>query len=298
MNNIQYYEPLKLDNGYIISCDGVRIKFQIAKNLASEFSQYVFMSLRSDIECYPIRTTLASFKQMATITYSNGVSMTLGFCFNGATRIAENGLDNFYVGYLDFNLNKVGAYDRFWSDYRYIKSCCDYFEIMRSDIALDIPIERNRVVLEKDKRAYHLTMYSNVNKTENLGRRNNIGYIKVYNKQLESGLDYTLTRIEVTCLLNELSYLDNFPKIYILNDIQFDFKILDLKDTDIVILDMENTLLVNGLDPGLMKFKSIGRKKREKLKPYLLPESSAIGLNSDVLLLRQFFDRIKEVLQL
>lgn len=298
MNKIQYYEPLQLDNGYIVSCDGVRIKFQIAKNLASEFSQYIFMSLRSDIESFPIRTTLASFKQMATITYASNVTMTLGYCFNGATRIAENGLDNFYVGYLDFNLNKVGAYERFWADYRYIKSCCDYFEVMRTDIALDIPLERNRFVLEKDKRVYHLTAYSNINKTENLGRRNNIGYIKVYNKQLESGLDYPLTRIEVTCLLNEMSYMENFPKIYILGENQLDISLFDLNITDMTLLDMENTLLVNGLDDGLLKFNSLGRDKRKKLKPFLLPESSAVGLFDCVVTLQHFMNKIKEVLQL
>ena len=53
---------------------------------------------------------------------------------------------------------------------------------------------------------------------------------------------------------------------------------MELNNTDRTILDMENKLLINGLDDGLMTFNSLAYIKKQKLKHYILPESSAVGL--------------------
>lgn len=278
---LKYYNPFTLDNGYVLSCDGVRIKFQINDfgiNL-QEFSKRFFDNLRPDIENYPISIKPNSYKHMCTVTYGDNATITIGFFFNGSKRITENGYDNNYLGMIDFNLNKVGEYRQFWEDYGYIKSCCSHFECMRVDIALDIPVNRENILLEKDKRKYSCDIYSKKNKTEYLGRRSNIGFVKVYNKQIESDLDYPLTRIETTCELNVDSLLSHFPKVYnIDNKEQVEMSIMDLETTNKVILEMENQLLINGLDLGLTTFNSLSKYIKQKLKPFLLPESSAIGL--------------------
>lgn len=298
MQKLNYFNPLYLENGYIFSCDGVRVKYVIDKRYIQEFSSNFFMTLRTDIENYPISIKQGTYKHLAKITYGDDASMTFGFCFNGASRITENGYDNMYLGMMDFNLNKVGSYERFWADYREIKSLSSHFEIVRVDMALDVPIARQNIILEKDSRVYEMKAYSLENKTEYLGVRNSIGRVKIYNKSKESKLDKPLTRIEVTCELDISSYIKYYPKIYNIDNVQCGMSIMELNDTDRAILDMENKLIVNGLDDGLMTFNSLAYIKKQKLKPYILPESSAVGLIGVFESLNNAIERYKSSLQI
>ena len=56
---------------------------------------------------------------------------------------------------------------------------------VRFDLAIDLPVARDKVYLIKDKRVYEEYSYSAINKTQHLGVRNNYGRVKVYNKALE-----------------------------------------------------------------------------------------------------------------
>ena len=79
----------------------------------------------------------------------------------------------------------------------------------------DVPVTRSDVQLFKDRRKYAQFYMSSENFTEYLGQSDSAGRVKVYNKRLESGLDYDLTRIEVT--LDSFGYSDLlhwFPEVY------------------------------------------------------------------------------------
>lgn len=266
---IQYYKPVYNSDGSVLSVDNVRIDFVVDYDSARDFSLYLGTEIQ--FKSFAQSTKDFQYKYMWNATYENGSVLNVGYCFNGA-----NPREDSYKGYADFNPNKTGESDLFWKDLQFIKSCCKLWTIKRVDIALDVPIARESVILVKDKRKYGLDAYSISNKTEYLGKRSNIGFVKVYNKQEESKLDYVLTRIEVTCEPFVDSYIEHFPVVYALRDMQMDISSLALNDTDLAILRMELALLSCNGDPGLMIFNSISRRKKEKLKPFLLPESSRL----------------------
>lgn len=198
--------------------------------------------------------------------------MACGYIFNGA-----NIHTDIYKGYLDFNPNKVGSCQQFWSDFNKIRSCCDSWSIARCDIALDIPVKREYVILEKDNRVYECKAYSLSNMTECLGLRSNIGRVKVYNKTLESKLDYDLTRIEVTCEMSSASFFAHFPKVWdITQGGQLTMDILELNNSDLAVLRLALECMRSHNDNGLMIFNSMARLKKQKLKKFLLPESCLV----------------------
>lgn len=275
--SIPYYNEVHLPNGSILSCDNLRINFSVNPHYRDEFEQIFSSLIRTDIKRFPDCLSDFKFKYLWQVSYTTTdletYLLTCGYIFNGS-----KGADDIKKGYLDFNPNKLGQFEQFWKDLRHIKSCCETWEIARCDIALDIRTKRENVILEKDNRKYSLDAYSFSNKTEYLGRRSNIGFVKVYNKTIESKLDYDLTRIEITCALSLESFVNSFPNIYdISQGGQFDFEIINLKDTDLSILRMELELLRNGLDNGLMIFNSMSLYKKQKLKKFLLPESCLVS---------------------
>lgn len=205
---IEYYKPLKTAYG-IMSCDNVRLTadmYKDTKNLLNNFTS----SVRPDITIYPPSRKLGTYTHLLTIEYDVDITATIGIGLNASGRREDE-----YKCMFDFNPNKVAQFDQFWRDYRTFKAATCLHEVKRLDLALDIPYQRENVLICKDKRKYALEMYDYQNKTEYLGRRSNLGYVKVYNKQLESKLPTPLTRIEVTCGLDPYSYLAFFPEVYI-----------------------------------------------------------------------------------
>lgn len=270
-----YYNQVVQPNGYVLSCDNVRIKFAVESNLRDEFERYFAKNSRVDITSYPQDLREFRYKYLWTINYGE-TSMTVGYVFNGSEA------SDVRFGYLDFNPNKIGSNEQFFDDYRHIRACCPVvWEIQRIDVALDIPSKREFVYLVKDNRLYQLKAYSMSNKTEYLGLRSHVGFVKLYNKTEESKLDYDLTRLEVTCEPTLDSFLLSFPKVYdISGGHQFDTELLSLPDTDLAIVRMAIECMSSGSDPGLMIFNSLSLHKKHKLRKFILPESCLVS--SDV----------------
>lgn len=272
---IMYHKPIVCDDGSVLSCDNVRINFTVLKSCRDDFERLFANVARVDIKSFPINLNDFKFKYLWQITYpvDDGFpTMTVGYILNGSNHAVD-----ITRGYLDFNPNKVGSNGLFWADLAYIRKCSEDWSIARVDVALDIPSKRDFVFLLKDNRKYALDAYSLSNRTEYLGRRSNVGFVKVYNKTIESKLTEDITRIEVTCEPFAASYLAHFPKVYDLGRVhQFDADILSLNDTDLAILRLALGSITQGGDPGLMIFNSLGRKKKEKLEPFILPESSLV----------------------
>lgn len=270
---MNYFDPIKLDN-QIYSVDRIRANFYLDSSKAEVFSRFLTSDSQSYITSYPENNASFKYKKLYSLSYNSESVLTLGISFNG---VSENYRTDVYKGYLDFNPNKIANEPKFWEDYRFIKSCFRLFEIARIDLAIDISIPRNYLILEKDKRHYVLSAYSENNKTEYLGQRSNVGFVKIYNKTVESKLDYDLSRIELTIEPNIESFFKHVPTVYDISlSNQLSFEIESLNDTDKFILWAEWQLLTNGLDNGLMSFKSIGRKKYEKLRSFLLPDDCKV----------------------
>lgn len=276
-----YFDEVRQKNGYILSCDNVRIKFAVESKFRDEFERFFSDYSRIDITSYPQDLREFRFKYLWSIDYGES-TMTVGYIFNGSEA------SDVRFGYLDYNPNKVASMSRFWTDFRYIKSCCPIvWEIQRVDIAFDIPSKRDFVYLVKDNRVYQLKAYSMSNKTEYLGLRSHVGYVKLYNKTIESKLDYDLTRLEITCEPTLDSFAISFPQVYDLScGHQFDSELLSLPDTDLAIVRLCCEVMSSCRDPGMMIFNTLSWHKKQKLRKFILSESCLVSFDvSSVLLL-------------
>ena len=161
----------------------------------------------------------------------------------------------------------------------------EYFRLIRWDLAIDLPFTRSDVVLVKEgKRSYCKQISNSV--TEYLGVRNTTGFVKLYDKTVESDLYYDLTRLEIT--------LDNFediklPSVCILG--AYDDNLVDLSNTDKVLLRLLRSV---DYDVQQQCLKDMGKTKRRKIKEYLFPKSNKLEYN--VMCIDYVILQIKEIL--
>lgn len=95
---------------------------------------------------------------------------------------------------LEFNPNKITDRDIFIYNY-FINNY--NFTIKRFDLAVDIPHNINNLCFfDIYKKCFSIFYKDFDNKTYYIGKGN--GHIKIYNKKIESQLDYELTRFEIT----------------------------------------------------------------------------------------------------
>ncbi|MBR2674495.1 MAG: hypothetical protein IKE52_03445 [Mogibacterium sp.] len=277
-NHLCYFNELRDQNDYIYSIDNLRIEFSIDSYCEDLFLKYFSCFGRTDITHYD-NFKFHNYRHLWTIAYDEKSSMTVGFSLNGADYHSDK-----LSGYIDVNPNKVGSFKQFWKDYNFIHNFSKYFNVKRCDIALDLPIKREYLSLIKNNKKYEQISRSHSNRTEYLGRRSNIGFVKVYNKSMQSKLDYDLTRIEITCLLSTESYKQYFPEIYdISRKGMFEEELDSLNDTEKAIVIMQNKLMHIGDDDAFMIFSSMGRAMKKKLKKFIVAEECKISYSDNVL---------------
>lgn len=160
---------------------------------------------------------------------------------------------------LEFNPNKVADDANFQLIHGFLirNSREVYRKIPRFDLAIDIPIERSRCFLVKDRRMY-LDRRHGVEFTQYLGSKSSrVGRVKLYNKAVEADLNYPLTRLELT-LDPTLDYEKvSFPTVYCIDTTE--------NVDDIRITDTEHFIL-NALLQGYGSIDGLGRKTRKKME--------------------------------
>lgn len=147
-----------------------------------------------------------------------------------------------------------------------------YVEVRKMDIAIDIPTNILNLRLCKDRRDLTVIDKGSDNKTYYVGARGSEGHIKLYNKTRESGLDYDLTRYELT--ITPKQYIDKMILSYNLDpnllisvtdvgSVQLDF---DIKGQDKfnVLAALDNPTLLSLLD----------KRKAKKIKDIMSSMSS------------------------
>lgn len=235
--------------------DKLIIEFEIRKEDAQRLMD--LYSIKTNVEQW-LSNKVSVCRYNYRVLLNDDNSFYIGFCPNWKKR-------NPYIdtGRIEFNPSKVCFDLEFISVYRQLLSLIPktLLKPVRFDLAIDLPIARDKVYLLKDRRLYEEYSYSAINKTQYLGVRNSHGRVKVYNKALEQQLDIDLTRIEITIdydksTIEEIKKI--LPKLYILDSYQFS---VDIDGTDKVILIavMNDISLLNEL----------GRYKRKKIKSYL-----------------------------
>lgn len=232
---LMYYMPF-FDGSNYFSVDNVRLDLEF---LSPKQVENFLVQIHA-LPGYQYYMSLKDFAYRHLFVFGvKGFSFSLGVDFNGSKNT------DVVKGFLDFNPNKILG-DVVFGD-GFIKSVhnpfCDdgisykdlaetlsdlfkqvltylgmttlHMHVKRWDLACDVPVTRSDVQLFKDRRKYAQFYMSSEDFTEYLGQIDSAGRVKVYNKRLESGLDYDLTRIEVT--LDSFGYSDLlhwFPEVY------------------------------------------------------------------------------------
>lgn len=164
---------------------------------------------------------------------------------------------------LDFNPNKVANDANFQMIHQFLirNSREVYRKIPRFDLAIDIPVERNRCFLVKDRRMYIERRHGS-EFTQYLGSKSStVGRVKLYNKAIEADLNYPLTRLELTLDPTQDYEKVNFPMVYYIDSAENVDEAVRITDTERFIL---NTLL-----QGYGSLDGLGRKTRKKMEELL-----------------------------
>ena len=285
---LNYYNPINSD-GIIYSIDMLRVGFMVPYFKLDNFYRWLTTSdlrLGYYFDLYQ-SNKIGSFKYLLSCSYGKDrkeFSFTIGLDLIQPSRSCEAKC------MIEFNPNKN---DMFFIKDLLTYICCfltpiegKYYQLIRYDLAVDIPLPREQVLLLKEgKRRYQRVLDTSL--TEYIGRRNSNGFVKVYDKTAESNLDYALTRVEITC--DSMDCI-RFPRVVLLEDIEEDMSILN--DTDKVLINLFRRLDVDEQQHYLRK---LGRGKRQKLEPFIFPVEKEFKF--DITSVQWTFSTIIDVLQ-
>ena len=140
---------------------------------------------------------------------------------------------------MDFNPNKVTNHGVFQM---VLGQCVSntrplHRQTRRLDLAVDIPTARQDAFLVKDSRAY-LERRHGQEWTQYLGAKSSaVGRVKLYNKAVEAGLNYPLTRLEI--MLDPATPYErvNFPIVYYLDNLQMGVSSYKATETERFIMN-------------------------------------------------------------
>lgn len=258
MHVIHYFVPITFNN-MTYSVDGIVMDFIIRDPAIREklafFLENLPITHHADVVSWQSFKP-GTFRSQNSVKLDNGASFWVGCALNGvSTHWAHHRVE--------FNPNRVADSEVFRTVLRFIVENTRevYRSVRRFDLAVDIPIERGNCFLVKDRRLY-IERRHGQELTQYLGAKSStVGRVKLYNKQVESGLDYPLTRLELT--IDPATPYDkvNFPEVYFLDT-------LDLCTDEIKATDTEK-FIVNALLQGFGSLNDLGRKTRAKVKALL-----------------------------
>lgn len=247
------------DNNCIYSLDMIRLNL--------DFGQYIeeFMSYIQHLADYDFSYEVLYYPSYKAYKYRHlwSVTATEDDCSWSLGLDLGRSKEDVHLGFIEFNPNKCEqskAFQKFWST---IRSQTVIRTLVRYDMAIDIPLARSQCKLQKDgKKMYQLISKSD-GVTEYLGRREHNGFVKLYDKTIESDLSYPLTRLELT-LDKSCMPSDVFPTVNIY-DAQFG---LDF-DNDLSANDKVFVALLRNTDDYMFYFKNLTYRYRKKIEPYL-----------------------------
>ena len=177
---------------------------------------------------------------------------------------------------LDFNPNKVGNNPNFKIIREFLvrNSRASLCRIPRFDLAIDIPVAREKCFLVKDRRLY-IERRHGVEFTQYLGSKaSTVGRVKLYNKSAEAKLDYPLTRLELT-LDPSKSFDDlNMPEVFVIDDVA-------MAEAEIRLTETERFIL-NAVLQGCGKVTDLGRKTSEKMKRVLKDHLRKVEISEEI----------------
>lgn len=267
---ISYYNPLHL--GHItLSIDNVVLDCTTANTSNRENILNVIDALANKYEVEVISwesLKIGTFREQLSIKLQNGNSFWLGITLNAA-KVEWNRCR------LEFNPNKIASNDAFVAVHRCMldNSRSILTRISRFDLAIDIPVPRDQCFLVKDRRKY-IERRHGQEYTQYLGAKSStVGRVKLYNKAIESKLEYPLTRLELT-LDPAVPYEKvNFPTVFYLKEKQVELDGLKVTDTE--------RFIINALLQGYGSLNDLGRKTRAKIEKLMTQYVQCVGISEN-----------------
>lgn len=252
---LQYHNPIKTGN-ITLSIDNIVLDLHISNPAAREKLMRLLERLPFT---HAVEIThwnsfkIGSFKEQFSIRFQDSNSFWVGVVLNG--RKPEWGRVR-----LDFNPNKIAHHEVFQMVLGQCVSSTRPMsrKIRRFDLALDIGVSRQDVFLVKDSRAY-IERRHGQEWTQYLGAKSStVGRLKLYNKAVEAGLKYPLTRLEMTLDPATPYERVNFPTVYYLDNLQMSYSSYKATETE--------RFIMNALFQGCGTMDQLGRRTREKIK--------------------------------
>ena len=252
---IYYFQPLHVGS-YTLSIDNIVLDLWISNQDAKEVIEATINSITGNDGVEIISwegNKPGTFRNQYLFKLTDDRSFWLGHGL-----ITTSTLIDRYR--LEFNPNKVSDNEIFEIIHKLLIKCSrkPLNHIARYDLAIDIPVDRSRCFLVKDRRLY-IERKHGVEYTQYLGSKSaSVGRVKLYNKTAEAKLDYPLTRLELTLDSKTPYEKINFPIVYYLKSTCTNINNIKVTDTDRFIL--------NALLQGYGTLNELGRKTRSKME--------------------------------
>ena len=266
---IYYFQPLHVGS-YTLSIDNIVLDLWISNQDAKEVIEATINSITGNDGVEIISwegNKPGTFRNQCLFKLTDDRSFWLGHGL-----ITTSTLIDRYR--LEFNPNKVSDNEIFKIIHKLLIQYCrkSVSHIARFDLAIDIPVDRSRCFLVKDRRLY-IERRHGVEYTQYLGSKSaSVGRVKLYNKTAEAKLDYPLTRLELTLNPGIPYEKINFPAVYYLKSTSTNIGNITLTDTERFIL--------NALLQGYGTVKELGRKTRAKMEMLMADYISPVSISS------------------
>lgn len=264
-----YFKSFSDDDGYLYSLDMVRLNLDFGSR-SEDFVRYM-----ENLSAYDLGVEITYFSSLKAFQYrhlwtvafpDHDVSFALGLDINGSS-------ENKNKGFIEFNPNKLSHIDKFTYIIGNIWNFTCVRELVRYDLAIDIPLDRKDVKLIRTKGKNYQFFVKTDGITEYLGVRSHNGFVKVYDKTKEASLDYPLTRVEIT-LDRKADFIKVFPLIW-LYDTQYHMLL------DESLSDTQRTLIkcLRQCENPNWFLSDLNRHIKKKIEPYLADKTLSLNVN-------------------
>ena len=255
------------------SCDNLRLQGLLADDEYNQEDFNRYFNDMTNMRLSDVSTNFAKLKYryLWNIVCKN-TKITVMYYFNG---LSESQEDRKKV-VLDFNPNKL-EYDDFVEIQKIVSNLVE-LSVVRMDLAVDLPIDRKYAHLLKGNKNYEYRDYNADGITEYTGRRNEIGFCKLYDKTKESKLETALTRFEITCKPSIMEFKKKISKVLIETENYQEelFEIDNVKSSTKGLIAVFKCLDVH---TRLLAIKKFSRYTQYKIRPYVFADTYSLELD-------------------
>lgn len=256
---IKYYQTFDTKEHVKYSLDMVRLNIDFGtrvQHFTNYMSHIATNDLRYEVTYYP------SFKQFSyrhlwsikdTLTDDTwSVGLDLG-----------NTSESAQQGFIEFNPNKCMNSPLFVEFWEFVKMNSPLRELVRYDMAIDIPTPRSQCKLFRQGKRMYQYIQKDDGITEYLGQRSHGGFVKLYDKTIESKLDYALTRLEIT-LDKRTNVEECFPVVHLVEP-----QISLLMADELTPTNQALVTMLRYSEDRAFYLATLDRRTRKKIEPYL-----------------------------